>query len=256
METPRLAISRRWADTNRLIVNDIVWLARAVPAFPVERAFDLAAVDRLRRECGRRIGWAAVFVKAYAIVAREMPVLRSWYVPGIFPRIATSSESVASVSISREADGRDALFWARFRSPDRMPLEKLQAAIARHQTEPLEDLFKRQFELGLLPTWMRRLILRWNRDSGGTKRPTRLGTFSLSTLAGLGVLNRMHPSPLTTSLSYGPLDDAGRCLVTLLCDHRVLDGVPAAKALNRLEAVLHGEIAAELEALRCSATAA
>jgi hypothetical protein len=253
---PELTVARRRLDVNRLIVNDIVWLAKDVPVYPVERVFDLAVLDRLRRACGTRIGWAAAFMKAHAIVAREMPVLRSWYVPGWRPRIATASESVASLSINREVDGVDTLYWARFQSPDQMPLEALQAAIARHQTASVEDLFKRQHELGLLPRWMRRLVLRWNRDSAAVKRATRLGTFSISTLAGVGAFNRMHPSPLTTSLAYGPLDGSGHCLVTLLCDHRLLDGVPAARALERLEAVLRGEIAGELERLRTAVAAA
>lgn len=252
--SPSVTVQR--PDTNRLIVNDIVRLARDIPAFPVERPFDLAELERARRTCGVRIGWAALFVKAYAVVARDMPELRSWYVPGWFPRIATSSESVASLSINRVIDGRDVLYFARLASPDSQPLERLQELIAKYQAGPVEELFKRQHELGLLPAWMRRLVLRWNRDSVGSKRATRLGTFSLSTLAGLGALNRMHPSPLATSLSYGPLDASGRCLVTLLCDHRVLDGVPAAKALNRLEQVLRDTIAAELETLRQSSVAA
>jgi len=73
-----------------------------------------------------------------------------------------------------------------------------------------------------------------------------MGTFSVSTLASHAAFNRFHPSPLTTSLTYGPLDDQGRSLVTILADHRLLDGVPVAKALVRLEEVLHTEIASEL----------
>jgi hypothetical protein len=63
----------------------------------------------------------------------------------------------------------------------------------------------------------------------------------------------MHPTFLTTSLSYSPLDDAGRMTVTLLADHRLLDGVPVARALAALEQALTGEIAAELESLAARA---
>jgi hypothetical protein len=61
---------------------------------------------------------------------------------------------------------------------------------------------------------------------------------------------------LTTSLTYGPLDEQGHSLVTLLCDHRVLDGVLAARALAELEAALHGPIAAELRTLGAAKFAA
>ena len=82
--------------------------------------------------------------------------------------------------------------------------------------------------------------------SAAAKRATRIGTFSLSTLAGFSATNRFHPTICTTSLSYGPLDDEGRCLVTVIADHRVLDGATVAKALARLEEVLATEIVAEL----------
>jgi hypothetical protein len=87
-------------------------------------------------------------------------------------------------------------------------------------------------------------------NSSSPKRCTRIGTFSLSTLAGLGASNHGHPTICTTSLSYAPLDTEGRCPVTLICDHRVLDGAAAARALARLEQVLCGEILDELDGLR------
>ena len=48
---------------------------------------------------------SAIFMKAYAIVARDMPVLRTWLVRrfpglplGIGARLATCSESVATLA--------------------------------------------------------------------------------------------------------------------------------------------------------------
>jgi hypothetical protein len=59
----------------------------------------------------------------------------------------------------------------------------------------------------------------------------------------------MHPTFLTTSLTWTPLDERGRMTVTLLADHRLLDGVPVARALSALEETLNGPIRAELAAL-------
>jgi hypothetical protein len=98
----------------------------------------------------------------------------------------------------------------------------------------------------MVPRLLRRLVLRVNLRSASAKRALRLGTFSLSTLAGEGCSNRGHPTFLTTSLSYDPLDEAGRMRVTLLADHRLIDGVPAARALAALEATLTGDIQREL----------
>jgi hypothetical protein len=101
----------------------------------------------------------------------------------------------------------------------------------------------------MVPGFLRRTILRWNMNSFSRKRAARIGTFSLSTLAGMGATNRFHPTICTTSLSYAPLDDDGNCLVTLIADHRVLDGAVVARALARLEEVLCHEMLAELRGL-------
>ena len=210
------------------------------------------------------MGWAALFLKAYALVARDRPALRSWlarpFVPLLGrPRWATSPVSVASLALSRPRgeetpaadralDG-EAIWWARIRAPDALALVDLQAEITRFSSVPVDDLFKRQLELRMVPRLLRRLVLRANLRSASAKRAMRLGTFSLSTLAGEGCSNRGHPTFLTTSLSYEPLDEAGRMQVTLLADHRLIDGVPAARALQALEATLTGEILRELVTL-------
>jgi len=246
--SPKITTSR--LGVQRRLVADIVQLAGEVPSFPVERVIDLSAVDRCRGDGKLRIGWAAIFTKAYALVAREMPVLRTWYVPGFWPRQAMSPFSVASLSINRSDDSGDTLYWARLRAPEDATLASLQAEIRRHVNSPVAEVFRRQLQLASLPGWLRRRVLRWNLRSTSAKRPLRLGTFSVSSLSGEGAFNRMHPSPLTTSLAYCPLDAAGRSTVTLLADHRLIDGVPAARALTRLEAVLQGPILAELQAQR------
>ena len=78
----------------------------------------------------------------------------------------------------------------------------------------------------------------------------------MSTVAGEGADNRSHPSCLTTSLTYGPLNAAGVMRVTLVFDHRVVDGAPLALGLARLEAILNGPVAEELARLAPQSQAA
>jgi len=264
MERRSLRITTHRLDAQRLLVADIVRLSRRIPIFPVDRVMQLGGVERLRRESAVRIGWAAIFTKAYAIVARDRPALRSWLVPGRLPlvgrpRWAPSPVGVVSLAMSRPRTedipptdrllDPEAIWWARIREPDALSLPALQAEIARYATAPVDEVFKRQLELALVPQLLRRLVLRWNMRSRSAKRALRVGTFSLSTLAGEGCSNRMHPTFLTTSLAYAPLDDAGRMTVTLLADHRLLDGVPVARALAALEQTITGTIAEELAGL-------
>ena len=240
-------------------ISDVALLARGIPLFPVERSMHLAAVGVARADTTPRIGWAAIFLKAYAIVAREMPVLRTWLAQGPFcglpRRLATCTDSVATLAVNREEEGEDRLFWARLARPDALPLADIQRFVVDCTTKPIDEIFNRQLELEMVPGLLRRTILRWNMNSTSRKRAARIGTFSLSTLAGLGATNRFHPTICTTSLSYAPLAKDGLCLVTLIADHRVLDGAAAARALARLEETLVGEVACELRQLTTAAPA-
>lgn len=248
MNTP-LTVSTSNLPAGRGCVSDVAVLARELPLFPVDRTLRLEAVAAARLAAGRRIGWAALFLKGYAIVAREMPMLRSWLAGGLAPRLATSSGSVAVLAVNRPEALGERLFFARLPRPEMLPLPLVQDAIDRFTNWPVERIFRRQIQLEGVPGWLRRTILRWNMRSASPKRATRIGTFSLSTLAGFSATNRFHPTICTSSLSYGPLESDGRCLATVIADHRLLDGAGVARALARLEAVLGGEILRELTAL-------
>jgi hypothetical protein len=248
MPLPPVITSR--LPAGRGAVNDVALLGSSIPLFPVDREMRLAAVADARANARRRIGWAACFLKAYALVARETPLLRSWLVGRLRPRLATASQSVATLAVNRADDeGGDRLFFARLAAPDSLPLVAVQAFVDRHATAPVDEIFRRQLELEMVPGWLRRTILKWNMNSASPKRPGRIGTFSMSSLAGFSAGNHFHPTLCTTSLCQGPLDEAGRCRVTLIADHRVLDGVTVARALEQLEAVLAREIATELRSL-------
>lgn len=274
MPKPGPIVTASRCTTARKCIGDVARLSQEIPLFPVERPMLLEALAAARAAAAasnapstssttktvstsqpvfsQRIGWAAIFLKAYSLVAREMPVLRTWLVRG-FPagglRLATASESVATLAVNRVQQGEDRLFWARLTQPDARPLPEIQQFVVDCTTRPVEEMFKRQLQLEMVPGFLRRTILRWNMNSFSQKRAARIGTFSLSTLAGLGAINRFHPTICTTSLSYAPLEADGRCLVTLIADHRVLDGAVVARALARLEEVLVNDMVAELRFL-------
>lgn len=254
MQAPApLSVAARPLPAARGFISDLVSLAQSVPLFPVDRMMPLAEVAAARSAAAVRVGWAAIFLKAYAGVAAEMPALRTWLIRraiwGLPARLATASQSIASVAINRTDTGDDRLFFARLPHPESRSLPDIQQFLDHCVTAPLEEVFGRQLQLESLPGPLRRAVLWANINSASPKRCTRIGTFSLSTLAGLGASNHGHPTICTTSLSFTPLETDGRCRVTLICDHRVLDGATAARALGALEAMLCGPIMAELQSL-------
>jgi len=236
--------------SSRSLVLDIARIAQKVPSFPVERWFDLEAVAAARSQACPRISWATLFIKAYGIVSRHLPQLRTHYLKFPWPHFYQSAGCVVSVSINRHHDGQDRLFWGRFSQPENLRLVDLQNQLDEFCRGPVETVFKRQLLAARMPSLLRRFGWWWRLNCEPHKRARRLGTGSISVLAGQGVYNRLHPCILTSSLSYGPIQQDGRMWVTLQCDHRVIDGVAAAEALNMFENVLNHQLLSELELLR------
>jgi hypothetical protein len=233
----------------RQVICDLLYFARRVPLCPIERHFDVAALGAARQATFPRIGWAAVFLKAYALAAAEWPQLRQAYLSWPWPHVYEHPLSVAMLAVNRQEAGEDQLYFGRFIEPEKLALAEIQDAIDRYKHEPLETVFRKQLRFGKLPTFLRRGLWWWNLNVSGASRARRLGTFGMSTLAAYNALNRQHPSCLATSLTYGPVEADGRMLVTVLYDHRLVDGAPMGRMLQDLEAILNGEITAELRQL-------
>jgi hypothetical protein len=239
---------------SRSIVLDVIHCARKVPSFPVERRFSLEGLDELRRDVDPRISWSALFSRAYGLASREHSLLRQMYIAWPWARIYQSPECVISIAVNRQMPTGERLFFGRLRDPDRRSLAEIQGELNRFQTGDPAKIFRSQWRGARMPVWVRRLAWWWRMDVDYRQRARRVGTASMSVLAGQGVTNRLHPCMMTSSLSYGPMEDDGRCLVTLQCDHRVIDGAAAARALNSIGELLQNQVKDELVRMR-SATA-
>ncbi len=237
-------------SAHRALVLDGLALAPRGVLYPLEQTFDLAEVAVLRANCARRVSWSVLFLKAYSIVASRVPELRQEFRRWPTARLFQQSENVAMLVVNRRFENEDRICWARFERSEEQSLGDLQTALDEYQNHPVEQIFKKQVRLSRMPTVVRRLLWWCNLNLAGVKRAKRMGTFTISSLAGQATVNRFHQTLLTTSLSYGPLDEQGRALVSLICDHRVLDGAVAARALTQLQSVMQDEIAAELHTLQ------
>ncbi|MFO1063311.1 MAG: hypothetical protein U0892_05520 [Pirellulales bacterium] len=236
--------------SRRTLVLDIAYFAEKVPAFPVERWFDMSEIAAARSAAYRRISWVTLFIKAYGLAGRQIPQLRAHYLRYPFPHFYQSPGSVISVSINRFCEGQDRLFWGRFYQPENQRLVDLQSQLDSYCEGDVQEVFKRQMLASKLPWPLRRLGWWWRFNFQPKDRARRLGTGSISVLAAQGAYNRLHPCILTSSLAYGPMEKDGRMWITLQCDHRVIDGVAAAEALNAFERAFQGELLSELSLLR------
>jgi hypothetical protein len=232
----------------RRLVIDLVHFG--VPSIPVERRMMLGPLAELRAACPERPAWTAIFAKAFAIVARDVPALRRAYIKLPVPRLYEYPESILSVAIEREYEGETGLMFYRVAQPDRLPLPELSRLIRSAATLPVESAsaFRRAMWVSRLPLPLRRTLW-WLALNIGRLRGNYFGTFGVSVYSNLGA-DSLHPiSPLTTIINYGTIGTDRAVAVRAIYDHRVMDGSTIALALGRLEETLATVIADELRTL-------
>jgi hypothetical protein len=240
--TLRLSVARR-------VVCDLVHFAHKVPSVPVQRVIDVGRVAAARDKLRARVGWATIFTKALALVARKMPELRRAYLSLPVARLYQHPHSIASVAIEREYEGELGVFFAYIPRPEGMPLPDLEATLRRFKEAPVEDVFGFSVRFYRLPQPIRRFLWWYILNFRGSRKAQFLGTFGVSVYSALGA-ESLHPlSPLSTTLNYGVIGPDGRVAVRIVYDHRVMDGAMVARALEELEVILNTEILDELAAL-------
>src|SRR5262245_50569166 len=83
----------------RKLVCDLVHFAHKIPSVPVQKEVKLHEVEEARAKLAARPSWAAIFTKAYARVAAEMPELRRAYLYFPWARLYEHPINVASVAV-------------------------------------------------------------------------------------------------------------------------------------------------------------
>jgi len=233
----------------RRFIGDLVHFARQIPSAPVSRSFRVGDLFGPRTMHSARPSWACLFMKAYALVGAEHAPLRRQLLEFPWPRLYEHPWMNCALAVERMYQGEEGVFVGIFRAPEQQSLTQLQQAVTWYKTETLEKIgfYRMTLRFMRAPTPIRRLLWWGTLNISGFKRCKRFGTFGLSSYGSLGA-EQIHPiSPLTTTLTYGPIDPAtGGVTVKLIYDHRVLDGAYVARRLRDIEEVLNGVILDEL----------
>lgn len=233
----------------RRIVVELMHHAKKVPSIPLRRSMNVVELVQARSQCSPRPSWVAMFLKAFALVARDHSELRQTYVPWPWPSIYQHPISECAVLVEREVMNENAVMAAKVRTPDEQPLTAIDEHLHRLSSAPLNDVsdFRQLMRLSRIPALLRRFVF-WNTLylSGFTKCK-RFGTFMVSSLGNCGV-EQCHPlTTLSTYLSFGPIRANGDVTALVVYDHRVMDGRTVARALMDLEATMNGPILAEVK---------
>jgi hypothetical protein len=236
---------------SRRVQNDFLHFAVKAPILPVQRRMALGALVAARKACRHRPPWTVLFLKAYAILAQQIPELRRVYISLPRPHLYEYPSSVAMIAVERKVAEQMQVFVGRIKDPaDRSLAELLE--IMRHFNEaPLSEIkeFRRVLILGRLP-WPLRRFLMWLALNIGPRRAKFFGNFALSVYSALGADSLRPLAPCTVVLNYGVIGADGAVDVRFNYDHRVMDGATVARALQTLEKILTHDIIGELAAWR------
>jgi hypothetical protein len=234
----------------RRLVGDLMRFSIAIPRVTVQRRMNLSPLVRARMERQPRLSWTAIFLKGYALLAREVPELRRAYVKLPRPQLYEYPVSVASIAYEREYEGERVVLLNRIKCPERFSVAELEASIHETRSLPILEIkdFRRALRVARAPAPIRWLLM-WLGLNIARQRANFFGTFQLSVYSGLGAESFNPLTPLTTLLNYGPIDEAGWVNVRILYDHRVMDGANVARALERFETILNEVVADEVRQL-------
>ena len=235
----------------RLFIVDLMRASMRVPFVSLARTLDIRPLLEARALAAQPPGWAAIFVKAFALVAKDQPVLRTLYAKWPWPHFFELPCSVAMVAIARVEDGQDCILPEKVPAADETPLTEIDAQIRRAKAAPIEEIpnFRKILVDTRLPLPLRRLA--W---AVGLNLPrlhaNNFGSFGVTSVAayGPGELHALSPGPFI--VTYGVVNADQTIDVLIRWDHRITDAAFIAGVLTRLEQVLNSEISAELRGQR------
>jgi hypothetical protein len=237
---------RKISIPRRLIV-DLMHASIGVPFVSLRRSLNVRALLDARTLAAQPPGWAAIFAKAFSLVAKEQPILRTLYVRWPWASFYELPRSVAMIAIARVEQGQDCVLLQKLASPDTLSLAEIDAQIRQAKHAPVDEVpaFRKLLRVTGLPLPLRRLFW-WVGLNFGRQRANWFGNFGITSVAayGAGELHAMSPGPYI--LSYGVVEQTQTIGVVIRWDHRITDAALIAKVMTRLEQVLNTEIAAEL----------
>lgn len=152
--------NRRRLPVSRRLVTELLFFSKRIPHQAVTRYCNLSRLCETRSSLPVRIGWAALFLKAYGLLAERHPTLRQSFMPWPCDHIYQHPANFARLPVSREYHGELCTFFARIPQPENLSLIELQQLIHSFNSDPVEEIynFRRQWKIACFPTVIRRLL--------------------------------------------------------------------------------------------------
>lgn len=238
-------------SNGRQLVDDVIGMAQRIPTAGIGGTFKVAEIARLRRLTRPKISWNVLYLKAYSLVASQVPELNQVYVRYPWPHLYQHDSVVCMMTFTREFENENRLFFARFSNAHQYSLTDLQERYNHLMEAPVNEIrqFRHQIRFAKFPRLIRRLGWRLMFDWWPSKRASHVGTIGMSFSGYRGIYGNRHLGPVTSILGVDPTPRNDESRLTLTFDHRILDGIPAANTLESIQRTLNNQIKTELEVL-------
>lgn len=236
----------------RRSIIDMMHASRNIPIITFERRMNLSPLVAARQALPHPPAWSVLFARGFARVAEHRPEFRRTYLPIPWPHLWEAPESIASIAVEREYRGEPGVFFGMLDAPEKRTLSDLSDVVCGWKCKPIESIprFDRMIRYARMPLPCRRFLWWFARSWSGRMKARNFGTFGVSLTGGAGATASNLIGPITTTISCGVIQPDGAVDVRVHFDHRVIDGMPAARALAELEEVLRSETADEVRRLR------
>ena len=239
-------------SNGRRLVEDIIHVANKTPLAAFAGDYDAGLVAKFRRHSRPKIAWNVLYMKAYACVSQQDPTLRRSYVRFPWGHLYEHDRTVCMMTIAREHEGEERLFFARFNSPEERSLVELQKHYDYYRKAPIKEIkqFRHQINFAKAPRFVRRFAWWSMFNLWPQTRAGHMGTFGISISGYKGCYAASHHlGTNSTILGVDPFPKNGVSRILLTFDHRVMDGTPVTKAMQQLHHMLTTAIKVELAEL-------
>jgi hypothetical protein len=239
----------RKISLSRRVIVDLMRASADVPFVAVRRTLSVERLAAARKGLSRRPAWAVIFAKAFAILAREQPILRRAYLKWLWPHFYEFPQTVAMIVVAPDATPDGVLLFP-VKAPDLTSLVEADSQVRKAKTQPIEatPFFRKTMMVTRLPSPIRRLA--WTIGMNfGRQRGNYLGTLLVTSVAAFGGGEVEALGPNSFILSYDRLSSDGTINIMIRWDHRITDAAFIGAELSRLEQILNNQIADEMLAL-------
>src|SRR3984885_3995936 len=124
----------------RRFLADLMHASIRVPFVSLQRTLNIRQLIEARGMMAQPPGFAAIFVKAFSLVAKDQPVLRTLYAKWPWPHFYELPRSIAMVAIARIEDGQDCVLPQKVPAADALTLTEVDALIRHAKEAPIDQV--------------------------------------------------------------------------------------------------------------------